>query len=53
MPWAHLDARAADDPAVVRRCYEEITGRMQASLDVLVAAHPYPVFARLRRLLPW
>lgn len=53
MPWMHLDARAAGDPAVVRRCYDEITGRMQVSLDRLAAEHPYPVLTRLRRLAPW
>ncbi|HWP66282.1 MAG TPA: lysophospholipid acyltransferase family protein [Candidatus Limnocylindria bacterium] len=51
MPWNDLGRHAADDPAVVRRCYQEITGRMQAALDALVAEHPYPVLARLRALV--
>lgn len=53
MPWAHLDAAAADDPAVVARCYDEITTRMQATLDTLAAEHPHPVLSRLRGLVPW
>ena len=53
MPWSQYDPGAADDPAVVARCYHEITGRMQAMLDRLSAEHPYPLLARLRRLLPF
>lgn len=53
MDWAGLPRSAAADPAVVRRCYEEITGRMQATLSELAAAHPYPVLSRLARLNPF
>lgn len=53
MPWEHLGPQAADDPAVVRRCYDEVTTTMQTTLDRLVAEHPYPVLTRVRRLLPW
>jgi len=53
MPWSQYGADAADDPAIVQRCYHEITGLMQAQLDALVAEHPHPVLANLRRLLPW
>ena len=53
MPWSGLGREAADDPAIVARCYHEITGCMQATLDRLSAEHPYPVLARLRRLLPF
>ena len=53
MPWSGLGPEAADDPAIVARCYHEITGRMQATLDRLAREHPYPVLARLRRLLPF
>lgn len=52
MPWSALGPEAADDPATVARCYHEITGRMQSTLDRLAREHPYPVLARLRRLLP-
>ena len=48
LDWARYGANAADDPAVVRHCYEELLGRMQANLDELVAAEPHPVLARLR-----
>jgi 1-acyl-sn-glycerol-3-phosphate acyltransferase len=53
MPWSEYGPEAADDPAIVARCYHEITGRMQATLDRLSAEHPYPVLSRLRRLLPF
>jgi len=53
MPWDQLGPEAADDPAVVQRCYDEITTTMQTTLDRLVAEHPYPVLARVRRSLPW
>lgn len=52
MPWSQYGADAADDAALVARCYHEITGRMQATLDRLAAEHPYPVLSRLRRLWP-
>jgi len=51
MPWGDLGPEAPDDPAVVERCYHEITGRMQATLDALSAEHPYPVLSRLFRFL--
>ncbi len=53
MPWQAYGSDAADDPAIVARCYHEITGRMQAMLDRLAAEHPYPVLSRVRRLLPF
>jgi 1-acyl-sn-glycerol-3-phosphate acyltransferase len=46
--WTHLGREAADDPDVVRRCYDEIVEQMQANLDALVAALPHPIVARLR-----
>jgi 1-acyl-sn-glycerol-3-phosphate acyltransferase len=46
--WSHYGPDAADDPEVVRHCYEEILGRMQANLDEMVAQLPHPVLARLR-----
>ena len=51
MPWAAYGPEAADDPATVERCYHEITGCMQATLDLLASEHPYPVLSRLRRLV--
>lgn len=58
--WSHLGPEAADDPGIVRHCYEEVLGRMQSNLDELVDELPHPVVARvgtalgldrLRRLL--
>jgi diacylglycerol/phytol O-acyltransferase len=48
MNWDRFSPDAADDPTVVRHCYEEILGRMQANLDELVAAEPHPVLSRIR-----
>lgn len=45
--WSDLGPEAADDPDTVRRCYEEVLGRMQRNLDELVAELPHPVLARL------
>jgi 1-acyl-sn-glycerol-3-phosphate acyltransferase len=42
--------RQAHDPAVLRACYDEITARMQSTLNRLARAHPHPVVERLREL---
>lgn len=42
----------ADDPEVLQRCYDEITGVMQATLDALAKEHPFPVLERLNELRP-
>jgi 1-acyl-sn-glycerol-3-phosphate acyltransferase len=52
MSWSAYGPEAADDPAIVERCYHEITGRMQATLDRLAAEHPWPVLGRIAKLLP-
>lgn len=44
--WEAYGPEAADDPEIVRLCYEEILGRMQATLDDLVAELPHPIVAR-------
>ena len=49
--WTHFGPEAADDDEVVRHCYEEMLGRMQASLDELVAEVPHPVRSRVGRAL--
>jgi len=46
--WSRFGPEAADDPAIVRRCYEEVLGRMQANLDELVDALPHPILGRVR-----
>ena len=54
MPWSHLGPEAAEDPAIVRRCADEIETRMQQTLDTLVAADPHPLRDRLIKLAtPW
>jgi 1-acyl-sn-glycerol-3-phosphate acyltransferase len=52
MRWSAYPKRAADDPKVVRRCYREITGVMQATLTALAEERPYPVLSRLASLMP-
>jgi 1-acyl-sn-glycerol-3-phosphate acyltransferase len=49
--WSHLGPEAAEDPDVVRHCYEEILGRMQANLDELVEELPHPVTTRITSAL--
>jgi 1-acyl-sn-glycerol-3-phosphate acyltransferase len=46
--WSGLGPDAADDPDVVRACYDEVEARMQANLDDLVARLPHPVLERVR-----
>jgi 1-acyl-sn-glycerol-3-phosphate acyltransferase len=52
LDWSQLGPEASADPFVVDRCYDEITGVMQDTLDRLAEAHPYPLLERLRGLLP-
>lgn len=47
LDWSGYGPEAADDPEVVRHCYEEALGRMQANLDELVERLPHPVLSRL------
>lgn len=47
LDWSSFGPEAADDPDVVRHCYEEVLGRMQSTLDELVEELPHPVLARL------
>ncbi|MGO9027737.1 MAG: 1-acyl-sn-glycerol-3-phosphate acyltransferase [Acidimicrobiales bacterium] len=51
MDWSALGPGAADDDDVVRGCYEEITGAMQATLDRLRAEKPHPVLRGWSHLL--
>jgi 1-acyl-sn-glycerol-3-phosphate acyltransferase len=50
--WPELDAEAASDDEVLERCYEEVTGTMQAALDELAKEDPYPILTRLNELRP-
>jgi 1-acyl-sn-glycerol-3-phosphate acyltransferase len=51
LDWSHLGPEAAEDPEVVRHCYEETLGRMQANLDELVEDLPHPVTTRITSAL--
>lgn len=44
LDWSGLGPQAADDEVVVQQCYEELTAKMQATLDSLVAERPLPWF---------
>lgn len=50
--WAQHGPEAAGDPAVVKRCYDQVTRRMQRTLERLEREHPHPVLARLNELRP-
>ncbi len=49
--WRKLSPKAAQDPAVIDRCYAEITGKMQQAMDALAKETPHPIRARLKRLV--
>ncbi len=49
LDWAKYGSEAAQDPDRVDRCYDEITGRMQAILTELAEETPRPLLTRLRR----
>ena len=44
--WSQYGPEAVDDPVVVRHCYAEVLGRMQADLDDLAAELPHPIATR-------
>jgi hypothetical protein len=50
LDWTGYGPGAADDPAVVSACYDDITGRLQAAVDRLSAEHPCPVLLGASRL---
>jgi len=52
LDWSCYRAAQARDPDVRRRCYDEITTRMQATLDALARQRPYPVLSRITELRP-
>jgi 1-acyl-sn-glycerol-3-phosphate acyltransferase len=41
--WSHYGAEAADDEEIVGACYDEITGKMQQTLDRLNRERPHPI----------
>lgn len=50
LDWTAYGPGAADDPAIVSACYDEITGKLQAGLDRLSAEHPHPLLLGCSRL---
>lgn len=51
LDWRGYGPDAANDPAIVDRCYAEVTEVMQATLTALARETPWPVLHRLRSLL--
>jgi 1-acyl-sn-glycerol-3-phosphate acyltransferase len=49
--WRRLGPSAADDPATVTACYEQVRTAMQATMDRLAAERPHPVVAGAARLV--
>ena len=49
LDWTRFGPDAADDPAVLEQCYEEVTSIMQATLDQLAIENPRPLLSRFRR----
>ena len=52
LDWSRYRPEKAMDPGVVRKCYAEITGVMQKTLDAVAQERPYPVLSRLNELRP-
>jgi 1-acyl-sn-glycerol-3-phosphate acyltransferase len=52
MDWGHLGPEDAENPEVLQRCYEELTGCMQETLDGLTEERPYPILSRLNDMRP-
>ncbi|MBK6855574.1 MAG: hypothetical protein IPG97_03175 [Microthrixaceae bacterium] len=40
---AQYGPEAAEDPDIVQACYDELTGRMQETLDALAEERQFPV----------
>lgn len=41
--WKKLKPKHAEDEAVLQRCYDEVVGAMQTTMDEMVAKRKYPV----------
>jgi 1-acyl-sn-glycerol-3-phosphate acyltransferase len=48
LDWSRHGSAAAEDESVLERCYEEITGVMQSTLDELARENPQPLLSRVR-----
>jgi len=49
LDWSRFGREGAEDPAILDRCYEEITSIMQDTLDALARENPRPLVSRFRR----
>lgn len=50
LDWTGYGSGAADDPAIVSACYDDITQRLQAALSRLSAEQPHPLLLGGSRL---
>ena len=50
LDWTGYGPGAADDADLVSACYLQITGQMQAALDLLSAEQPHPLLTGCTRL---
>jgi 1-acyl-sn-glycerol-3-phosphate acyltransferase len=50
--WPEIGPEDASDEEILQRCYDEVTGTMQANLDELDREDPYPILTRLNELRP-
>lgn len=52
LDWSHYGPKAAHNARIVQKCYDEITGIMQRTLDAMAEERPYPILMRLNELRP-
>jgi len=50
LDWKDIGPEKAEDDDVVEKCYQEITGLMQETLDQLRAEHPHPLLRGVTHL---
>jgi 1-acyl-sn-glycerol-3-phosphate acyltransferase len=52
LDWSHYREEESDDPEILQKCYDEISGIMQGTLTRLAEERPYPVLSRLDEMRP-
>lgn len=52
LDWSHYGRKAVHNSRIVQKCYDEITGIMQRTLDAMAEERPYPILTRLNELRP-
>jgi 1-acyl-sn-glycerol-3-phosphate acyltransferase len=50
--WPEYGPESVGEDEILQRCYDEVTGVMQATLDELDREDPYPILTRLGELRP-